>query len=186
VDAATGSEYNARFDAWLHAVQDADLSIGIAMTDAKGDRSLPHQQANPDSYLHIVARDAKGITLSGTKAIVTGAPYMHEFLVMPGRQMGRRMPTLPCAAPCPAMPRADHRGAPRRAAGREGGPVQQQVWPVHRRADLRPGLRALGAGLPGREWQHSGQLTWDYATHHRHSCIAARAGFGDLLIGAGR
>ena len=24
-----------------------------------------------------------------------------------------------------------------------------------------------------------------YATHHRHSCIGARAGFGDLLIGAG-
>jgi len=28
-------------------------------------------------------------------------------------------------------------------------------------------------------------LTYNYATHHRHSCIAARAGFGDLLIGAG-
>ena len=28
-------------------------------------------------------------------------------------------------------------------------------------------------------------LTTSYATHHRHSCIGARAGFGDLLIGAG-
>src|SRR5204863_608245 len=27
--------------------------------------------------------------------------------------------------------------------------------------------------------------TYSYATHHRHTCIAARAGFGDLLIGAG-
>jgi 4-hydroxybutyryl-CoA dehydratase/vinylacetyl-CoA-Delta-isomerase len=35
------------------------------------------------------------------------------------------------------------------------------------------------------EWQHSGFLTYSYATHHRHTCIAARAGFGDLLIGAG-
>jgi 4-hydroxybutyryl-CoA dehydratase/vinylacetyl-CoA-Delta-isomerase len=35
------------------------------------------------------------------------------------------------------------------------------------------------------EWQHSSQLTYSYATHHRHTCIAARAGFGDLLIGAG-
>jgi len=34
------------------------------------------------------------------------------------------------------------------------------------------------------EWQHSGHLTYSYATHHRHTCIAARAGFGDLLIGA--
>jgi 4-hydroxybutyryl-CoA dehydratase/vinylacetyl-CoA-Delta-isomerase len=35
------------------------------------------------------------------------------------------------------------------------------------------------------EWEHSGHLTYSYATHHRHSCIGARAGFGDLLIGAG-
>jgi 4-hydroxybutyryl-CoA dehydratase/vinylacetyl-CoA-Delta-isomerase len=35
------------------------------------------------------------------------------------------------------------------------------------------------------EWEHSGTLTYSYATHHRQSCIAARAGFGDLLIGAG-
>jgi 4-hydroxybutyryl-CoA dehydratase/vinylacetyl-CoA-Delta-isomerase len=35
------------------------------------------------------------------------------------------------------------------------------------------------------EWQLSGFLTYSYATHHRHTCIAARAGFGDLLIGAG-
>jgi 4-hydroxybutyryl-CoA dehydratase/vinylacetyl-CoA-Delta-isomerase len=35
------------------------------------------------------------------------------------------------------------------------------------------------------EWQHSEFLTKSYATHHRHTCIGARAGFGDLLIGAG-
>ena len=35
------------------------------------------------------------------------------------------------------------------------------------------------------DWEHSGHLTYSYATHHRHTCIGARAGFGDLLIGAG-
>jgi 4-hydroxybutyryl-CoA dehydratase / vinylacetyl-CoA-Delta-isomerase len=34
------------------------------------------------------------------------------------------------------------------------------------------------------ETEEGGFLTTYYATHHRHSCIAARAGFGDLLIGA--
>ena len=28
------------------------------------------------------------------------------------------------------------------------------------------------------EWEHSPTLTYSYATHHRHSCIGARAGFG--------
>jgi 4-hydroxybutyryl-CoA dehydratase/vinylacetyl-CoA-Delta-isomerase len=45
------------------------------MTDAKGDRSQrPHQQINPDTYLHVVERRGDGIVLSGSKAIVTGAP----------------------------------------------------------------------------------------------------------------
>jgi 4-hydroxybutyryl-CoA dehydratase / vinylacetyl-CoA-Delta-isomerase len=35
------------------------------------------------------------------------------------------------------------------------------------------------------EHKHSATLTYSYATHHRHTCIGARAGFGDLLIGAG-
>ena len=35
------------------------------------------------------------------------------------------------------------------------------------------------------DWEHSGHLTYSYATHHRQTCIGARAGFGDLLIGAG-
>ena len=35
------------------------------------------------------------------------------------------------------------------------------------------------------EYEEAGFLTTTYATHHRHSCIGARAGFGDLLIGAG-
>jgi aromatic ring hydroxylase len=42
----------------------------------------------------------RGIVISGTKAIVTGAPYMHELLVMPCRNMGRKTPTSPSAAPC--------------------------------------------------------------------------------------
>ncbi|WP_299362851.1 4-hydroxyphenylacetate 3-hydroxylase C-terminal domain-containing protein [uncultured Paracoccus sp.] len=35
------------------------------------------------------------------------------------------------------------------------------------------------------ETEEGGFLTTSYATHHRQSCIGARAGFGDLLIGAG-
>ena len=87
-DAKGTTEHRARFAAYLAHMQDEDLTLGIAMTDAKGDRSKkPHQQANPDTYVHIVERNAKGIVISGTKAIVTGAPYMHELLVMPSRNM---------------------------------------------------------------------------------------------------
>jgi 4-hydroxybutyryl-CoA dehydratase/vinylacetyl-CoA-Delta-isomerase len=38
-DDARGTDYHQRFLAYLHRVQDEDLALGIAMTDAKGDRS---------------------------------------------------------------------------------------------------------------------------------------------------
>jgi 4-hydroxybutyryl-CoA dehydratase/vinylacetyl-CoA-Delta-isomerase len=192
IDDARGStEHRARFQAYLAHVQDEDLALGIAMTDAKGDRSRrPHEQANPDTYVHVVERNAKGIVISGTKAIVTGAPYMHEILVMPGRQMGQADADFAvcCALPCdaPGLTLVS------RPAGRPGDPVEHGAPLFSRRYGQAtavlvfdrvfvPWERVFYAG----EWEHSQVLTYSYATHHRHSCIAARAGFGDLLIGAG-
>ncbi len=192
IDDATGStEHRARFQAYLAHVQDNDLSLGIAMTDAKGDRSKkPHQQANADTYVHIVERSAKGIVISGTKAIVTGAPYMHEFLVMPSRNMG---PDDADFAVCCAV-RVDAPGITivSRPAGRPGEKLEHGDALFSRKYGQAtavvlfdqvfvPWERVFYAG----DWAHSQVLTYSYATHHRHSCIAARAGFGDLLIGAG-
>ena len=190
-DAKGGTEHRARFDAYLAHVQDQDLSLGIAMTDAKGDRSRkPHQQANPDTYVHIVERNAQGIVISGAKAIVTGAPYMHEFLVMPSRNMGREDAEF---AVCCAV-RVDAPGITivSRPAGRPGEQLEHGEALFSRKYGQAtavvlfdrvaiPWERVFFAG----EWEHSHVLTYSYATHHRHSCIAARAGFGDLLIGAG-
>ena len=192
IDDARGStEHRARFDAYLQHVQDEDLALGICMTDAKGDRSKkPHQQSNPDTYVHVVERNAKGIVISGTKAIVTGAPYMHEFLVMPCRNMGKEDADF---AVCCAVP-VDAKGITivARPAGRPGEKVEHGAPLFSRRYGQSTGVvifdkvfvpwdRVFYAG----EWEHSGALTYNYATHHRHSCIGARAGFGDLLIGAG-
>ena len=192
IDDARGStEHRARFAAYLEHVQLNDLTLGIAMTDAKGDRSRrPHQQANPDTYVHIVERNASGVVISGTKAIVTGAPYMHELLVMPSRNMGADDADF---AICCAVP-VDAPGITMvsRPAGRPGDKVEHGAPLFSRKYGQAtavvifdrvtvPWERVFFAG----EWEHSSSLTYSYATHHRHSCIAARAGFGDLLIGAG-
>jgi 4-hydroxybutyryl-CoA dehydratase/vinylacetyl-CoA-Delta-isomerase len=187
IDADKGTRYAERFTAYLHDFQDRDLSVGIAMTDAKGDRSKrPHEQANVDSYVHIIERSGKGVVISGTKAIVTGAPYMHEFLVMPCRNM-RQVDAdfaVCCAVPCDA----DGVTVVARPAGRPGekaalfsGRYGQSTGVVVFDRVFVPWERVFLAG----EWEHSAHLTTSYATHHRHTCIAARAGFGDLLIGAG-
>jgi 4-hydroxybutyryl-CoA dehydratase / vinylacetyl-CoA-Delta-isomerase len=192
IDDARGTpEHRARFAAYLEHVHARDLAVGIAMTDAKGDRSKrPHQQGNPDTYVHVVERNARGVVISGTKAIVTAAPYVHEFLVMPCRNMGEADADF---AVCCAVP-VDAPGITivARPAGRPGDKVEHGEPLFSRRYGQStavvmfdkvfvPWERVFFAG----EWEHSASLTYDYATHHRHTCIAARAGFGDLLIGAG-
>ena len=190
-DARGTTEHRARFAAYLDRVQRDDLALGIAMTDAKGDRSKrPHEQANPDTYVHIVERNARGIVISGTKAIVTGAPYMHEMLVMPCRNMTEADADF--AVCCAVAIDAPGITIVARPAGRPGDKVEHGAALFSRRYGQSTGVvifdrvfvaweQVFYAG----EWEHSGTLTYAYATHHRHTCIGARAGFGDLLIGAG-
>jgi 4-hydroxybutyryl-CoA dehydratase / vinylacetyl-CoA-Delta-isomerase len=186
-DDAHGSDYHARFLNYLHEVQDRDLTLGVAMTDAKGDRSRrPGQQANPDVYVHIKERRADGIVIRGTKAIVTGAPYMHEFLVMPCRTHTAEDADFAvcCAVPVDAPGVtiiARPAGRPGEAAAKFSGKYGQSVGVVMFDDVFVPHDRVFLAG----EHAEGGFLTTSYATHHRHSCIGARAGFGDLLIGAG-
>ncbi len=186
-DAECGTGYHGRLKTYLEHVYGNDLTLGVAMTDAKGDRSLrPARQPNPDSYVHIVGRNARGIVISGAKAIVTGAPYVHELLVLPGRAM--REEDAPFAVAC-AVP-IDARGLTivARPAGRPGEAAalfsgrfgQSTGVCLFDRVEV-PWERVFLAG----EWAAAAPLLTDYTSQHRHTCIGARAGFGDLLIGAG-
>ncbi|HEX7007829.1 MAG TPA: 4-hydroxyphenylacetate 3-hydroxylase N-terminal domain-containing protein [Alphaproteobacteria bacterium] len=186
-DEAHGTDYHQRFVNYMHAVQDRDLTLGVAMTDAKGDRSKrAGQQANPDVYLHVKERRPDGIVIRGTKAIVTGAPYMHEFLVMPCRTHG---PEDAAFAVCCAVPvdapgvtiAARPASRPGEAAAKFSARYGQSTGVVVFDDVFVPHDRVFLDG----ECEEGGFLTTAYATHHRHSCIGARAGFGDLLIGAG-
>jgi len=185
-DAELGTHYFERFRAFLIETQANGFNYGIAMTDAKGDRAgRPHQQRHEDAYLRVVEERPDGIVISGTKAIVTGAPYVHGFLVMPGRAMAPEDGAFAvcCAVPvdapgvtivCRPAGRPGEAAAilSKRYAQTTGVVIFDEVFVPHDRVFLH-GETAM-----------SEHITYNYATHHRHSCIAARAGFGDLLIGA--
>jgi len=186
-DAEHGTDYHARLQGYLGHVYANDLTLGVAMTDAKGDRSLrPGRQPNPDSYLHIVGRSARGLVISGAKAIVTGAPYVHELVVLPGRAMTED--DAPFAVAC-AVP-IDAKGLTivARPAGRPGEAAatfsarygQSTGVCLFDRVEV-PWERVFLAG----EWTEVVPMLTNYTSQHRHTCIGARAGFGDLLIGAG-
>ena len=87
-DKKYGTNYHENFKKFMMYVQDNDLTVDGAMTDPKGDRSkAPHQQADPDLFLHVVERRADGIVVRGAKAHQTGVLNSHEVIVMPTQSM---------------------------------------------------------------------------------------------------
>lgn len=84
VDAKHGTEYHGRYLRFLAEAQRHNILIAVGMTDPKGDRGKPpHQQADPDLFLHVSGRNEHGVFLRGAKAHMTGGWNQHWICVVP-------------------------------------------------------------------------------------------------------
>lgn len=84
IDDKHGTTYHERFNKFVTAMQRSGFVVGGAMTDVKGDRSLaPHQQDDPDLFVHVTRRTDEGVYITGAKAHQTGCLNSHWLLVMP-------------------------------------------------------------------------------------------------------
>jgi 4-hydroxybutyryl-CoA dehydratase/vinylacetyl-CoA-Delta-isomerase len=89
LDGAGNTEYHQRFVAFLTEMHKGNYVVGGAMTDVKGDRSkAPHQQDDPDLFVHVTKRTAEGVYISGAKAHQTGCINSHWLVVMPTMRLG--------------------------------------------------------------------------------------------------
>ena len=89
IDEKYGSPYHARLKAFLKDMQEHNYVVGGAMTDVKGDRSkAPHEQDDPDLFVHVTKRNDDGIWLTGAKAHQTGCINSHWILAMPTMRLG--------------------------------------------------------------------------------------------------
>ncbi|MBI5239001.1 MAG: hypothetical protein HY926_00870 [Elusimicrobia bacterium] len=90
VDQAQGTDYHRRLHRWLRGAQERDITVAGALTDPKGNRKLPpSRQADPDSYLRIVARRPGGVVVRGAKVMICGVAAAQEIFVMPGTRLKR-------------------------------------------------------------------------------------------------
>lgn len=90
LDAEIGTPYHQRFKAFLTEMHKGNLVVGGAMTDVKGDRSkAPHQQDDPDMFVHVTKRTADGVYITGAKAHQTGCINSHWLVVMPTMRLGK-------------------------------------------------------------------------------------------------
>jgi 4-hydroxybutyryl-CoA dehydratase/vinylacetyl-CoA-Delta-isomerase len=84
MDKALGTGHHGHLKAWLADAQRRDITLAGALTDPKGDRTkAPHEQADPDMYLRIVARHPDGsVTVRGAKVMICGVAAANEVFVM--------------------------------------------------------------------------------------------------------
>ncbi|TAL33664.1 MAG: 4-hydroxybutyryl-CoA dehydratase [Spirochaetes bacterium] len=189
-DKKHGTEYNKRFLKYLEYVQGNDLVCDGAMTDPKGDRGLaPHQQADPDLFLHVVEERKDGIVVRGAKAHQTGAVNSHEIIVMPTISMREEDRDYAVAFALPS----DTQGISY-IMGRQSCDTRKlETGTIDRGNRVFGGHEALvvfdNVFVPWervfmyKEWDFSGQLVEQFASYHRQS-YACKVGVGDVLIGA--
>ncbi len=89
IDEKHGTPYHERLKSFLTKMQEHNYVVGGAMTDVKGDRSkAPHEQDDPDLFVHISKRNDDGIWLKGAKAHQTGCINSHFIIAMPTMRLG--------------------------------------------------------------------------------------------------
>jgi 4-hydroxybutyryl-CoA dehydratase/vinylacetyl-CoA-Delta-isomerase len=88
IDQAHSTSYHLRLREFIAHMQRENFVVGGAMTDVKGDRSkAPHEQTDPDLFVHVVERRPDGVVIRGAKAHQTGCINSHWLLVMPTMRM---------------------------------------------------------------------------------------------------
>lgn len=89
IDEKHGTPYHPRLKAFLTTMQEHNYVVGGAMTDVKGDRSkAPHEQEDPDLFVHVTRRNDEGIWLKGAKGHQTGCINSHWIIAMPTMRLG--------------------------------------------------------------------------------------------------
>lgn len=190
IDRKFGTGYNRRFLDYLEMVQDKDLVMEGAMTDPKGDRSLPpHQQPDPDMFLRVVDERADGIVVRGAKVHQTGAVNSHEIIVMPTISLREEDKDYAISFALPS----DAEGITY-IMGRQSCDTRKLEG-----GTLDMGNRFFGGHealvvfddvfVPWhrvfmyKEYEFAGKLVEIFASYHRQS-YACKVGVGDVLIGA--
>ncbi len=190
IDKKHGTEYNKRFLSYLEYVQENDLVCDGAMTDPKGDRSLPpHKQEDPDMYLRVVKEEKEGIVVRGAKVHQTGAVNSHEIIVMPTMSMTEEDSDYAVSFALPSDTRGISYIIGRQSCDRR----RLEKGLIDRGNIFFGGHEALvifdDVFVPRerifmfREYDFAGELVEKFASYHRQS-YACKVGVGDVLIGA--
>jgi 4-hydroxybutyryl-CoA dehydratase/vinylacetyl-CoA-Delta-isomerase len=190
IDASHGTQYHQRYLDFLKKAQENNVIIGAGMTDPKGDRSKrPHEQEDPDLFMHVTRRTAAGLYVTGAKAHMTGGLNSHWICVMPTMNLSEKdrdyavIGMVPADAPGMTFiygrqscdTRALEEGEIDKGNAQYGG---QETLVVFDNVFI-PWEHVLMDG----EYEFAQELVTRFTAYHRASYVC-KTGLGDVMIGA--
>ncbi len=192
IDEAHGTHYHENFKKFLTFVQDNDLTVDGAMTDPKGDRSkAPHDQKDPDMFVHVVERREDGIVVCGAKCHQTGSINSHWHIFMPTISMGEADKDWAVSFACPTDAEGMYM-----IYGRQSCDTRK----MEEGASIDVGNAKFGGQealvvldhvfIPNEyiflngEYEFAGMMVERFAGYHRQSYGGCKVGMGDVVIGA--
>jgi 4-hydroxybutyryl-CoA dehydratase/vinylacetyl-CoA-Delta-isomerase len=190
IDNKYGTDYHSKLKTFIAFVQNENFVIGGAMTDVKGDRSLaPHEQADPDLFVHVVKRTNDGVYISGAKAHQTGCLNSHWLLVMPTMRLGEKDKDFAIVGAVPV----DAEGITYIYGRQSCDTRSMEGGHMDTGNDQFGGQEAMvifeNVFIPNQyifmngEYDFASMLVERFTCFHRRSYVC-KAGVGDVLIGA--
>ena len=192
VDEKYGTHYHENFKKFLTMVQDNDLTVDGAMTDPKGDRSkAPHDQADPDMYVHVVERRPDGIVVCGAKCHQTGSINSHWHIFMPTISMGEADKDWAVSFACPTDAEGMYMIYGRQSCDTRKLEEDASIDVGNAKFGGQEALVVLDhVFIPNEyiflngEYEFAGMMVERFAGYHRQSYGGCKVGVGDTLIGA--
>jgi 4-hydroxybutyryl-CoA dehydratase/vinylacetyl-CoA-Delta-isomerase len=190
IDQARHTPYHERFIAFVTAMQRQGCVIGGAMTDVKGDRGkAPHEQSDPDLFVHVSRRTADGVYITGAKAHQTGCINSHWLLVMPTLRLGPEdrdyaiVGALPVDAPGITYIYGRQSCDTRSLEGGDIDPGNQRFGGQEAMIVFDDVFIDNGHVFMDGEHEFAAMLVERFTCYHRRSYVC-KSGVGDVLIGA--
>jgi len=186
-DKKHGTEYNKRFLNYLKKVQEEDLCLVCAQTDAKGNRAWrPAKQKDPDLYVRVVEKRADGIIVNGAKAHNSASVYADEIIFLPYRNMMEDETDWAVAFAIPS----DTEGVTLVNAPFHP-PQRQKLMAPHSNIGFSHSLTILDhVFVPWErvflcgETEQAGKAALYFALFHRHSYTGCKAALSEVVLGA--
>lgn len=190
IDKDRGTTYHQRLNDFIREMHELNGIIGGAMTDVKGDRSLaPHQQVDPDMFVHITRRTEEGIYVSGAKAHQTGCINSHYLIIMPTMRLMKEDSAYAVVGAVPVDAKGIAYIYGRQSCdtrSMEGGDIDvgnaryggQEAMVIFEDVFI-PWKYVFMDG----EYEYASTLVERFTAYHRRSYVC-KTGLGDVMIGA--